>query len=222
MNNPNDIAVTEDEIYVVEESNHRIQVFDKNGTFLRKWGQHGSNNGDFHHPYSIALKMDGNRVEESLLQIGITMRLRFLMKMELSEKDREHGYQDHQIYDATGVAIGPDEKVYISSLHHNKVKVFEMGPMFDHLILQATLTTWLFTVMRSRLVSMGITEFKSLTKMALITTLGTGSNSDNPGEFYHPWGLSYAPNGNLHVVDIYNNRVQVFDSNHSFLESYRV
>ena len=38
LNNPNDIAVTEDEIYVVEESNHRIQVFDKTELF--------SENGD--------------------------------------------------------------------------------------------------------------------------------------------------------------------------------
>jgi hypothetical protein len=225
LNNPNDIAVTEDEIYVVEESNHRIQVFDKNGTFLRKWGQHGSNNGDFHHPYSIALKMDGNRVKE------VFVADRYHHEVEVFDENGtflrkigEHGHQENQIYDATGVAIGPDEKVYISSLHHNKVKVFETNGTYVRSFNTTSNPYDLAFYGDEIAVSLhGNHRVQIFDKNGTsITTIGTGSNSDNPGEFNHPWGLSYAPNGNLHVVDIYNNRVQVFDSNHSFFESYGV
>ena len=38
FNNPRDLAIGGGKIYVVEQSNHRVQVFDMNGTFPRENG----------------------------------------------------------------------------------------------------------------------------------------------------------------------------------------
>ena len=55
------VAVTDkDEIIVADECNHRVQVFDSNGTFLRSFGHHGKNAGEFSYPNGIAIGKDRN------------------------------------------------------------------------------------------------------------------------------------------------------------------
>ena len=36
-----DFSPTEDKLYVIDKNNQRVQVFDKNGTFLLEWGLRG-------------------------------------------------------------------------------------------------------------------------------------------------------------------------------------
>ena len=57
------MALSESEIYI-ERGNHRIQVLDLNGTFLRKWGSYGNGEGQFYHPEMITLDMNGSNVHE--------------------------------------------------------------------------------------------------------------------------------------------------------------
>ncbi|WP_434127648.1 6-bladed beta-propeller, partial [Enterococcus faecium] len=42
-------------VFVVDNNNNRIQVFDLNGTFLRKWGTLGSGDGQFNSPEGITI-----------------------------------------------------------------------------------------------------------------------------------------------------------------------
>ena len=47
-------------VYVAETINHRVQVFDSNGRFLRKWGSEGSGDGQCNRPTGIAIDRAGN------------------------------------------------------------------------------------------------------------------------------------------------------------------
>ena len=42
------------EVYVGEYSNHRIEVFDTSGNYLRTWGNYGNGNGQFYAPSGLA------------------------------------------------------------------------------------------------------------------------------------------------------------------------
>ena len=56
---PLGVAVTDkDEILVADSENHRVQVFDSNGTFLRSFGHKGENAGEFNLPFGIAIDKD--------------------------------------------------------------------------------------------------------------------------------------------------------------------
>ena len=56
---PYGVAVSDgDEIVVADSSNHRVQVFDSNGTFLRSFGHKGENDGEFKYPTGIAINKD--------------------------------------------------------------------------------------------------------------------------------------------------------------------
>jgi DNA-binding beta-propeller fold protein YncE len=58
---PIGIAVDEaDKVYVVDATIHRVQVFDRNGEFLREWGTYGRGEGQFAFPIGIAVDGVGN------------------------------------------------------------------------------------------------------------------------------------------------------------------
>ena len=54
FNLPTDVAIDHnDDVFVADSWNHRIQKFSKRGTFKTKWGQIGQGNGDFYNPWSV-------------------------------------------------------------------------------------------------------------------------------------------------------------------------
>ena len=55
------VAVDADgKVYVADLYNERIQVFDSNGTFITKWGSHGSANGQFNEGLYVAVDAEGS------------------------------------------------------------------------------------------------------------------------------------------------------------------
>ena len=57
---PVGVAVSNrDEIAVADHSNHRVQIFNSNGDFIRSFGRQGSNHGGFQNPFGIAFDKDG-------------------------------------------------------------------------------------------------------------------------------------------------------------------
>jgi len=60
FNLPLQAAVGPDELlYVLDSGNFRVQVFDQDGNFIRKFGKVGRNYGDFARPKAIAIDPDG-------------------------------------------------------------------------------------------------------------------------------------------------------------------
>jgi hypothetical protein len=48
------------DVYVADSTNHRVQKFTSDGTFLTKWGSYGSGDGQFIRPSAIAVDGSGN------------------------------------------------------------------------------------------------------------------------------------------------------------------
>jgi uncharacterized protein (TIGR03663 family) len=61
MNYPKGVAIdAAGDIYVADSYNHRVQVFDGNGVFLRQWGAAGAAPGQFQEPWGIAVDAQRN------------------------------------------------------------------------------------------------------------------------------------------------------------------
>jgi DNA-binding beta-propeller fold protein YncE len=68
---PREIAIGSDKaIYVVDESRAEIVKFDSDGNVLAVWGEHGSGNGQFNPPTSVAVDAKNNKVYVSDPQNG--------------------------------------------------------------------------------------------------------------------------------------------------------
>ena len=48
------------QIVVADQGNHRIQIFDEKGTFIRTFGSKGNIDGQFVDPKSVAVDLEGN------------------------------------------------------------------------------------------------------------------------------------------------------------------
>ncbi|TLX89761.1 MAG: 6-bladed beta-propeller, partial [Thaumarchaeota archaeon] len=63
FNLPTDVAIDHnDDVFVADSWNHRIQKFSKRGTFKTKWGQIGQGNGDFYNPWSVITDLNNHEV----------------------------------------------------------------------------------------------------------------------------------------------------------------
>ena len=52
----------DENLYVAEKSNHRVQVLDKNGTFIKKFGENGSAPGQLNNPLDLIFLPDGRLI----------------------------------------------------------------------------------------------------------------------------------------------------------------
>jgi DNA-binding beta-propeller fold protein YncE len=50
---------TNGDIYVADSNNHRIQVFDKHGIYVRKFGEFGTGKGQLAFPCDLEISNDG-------------------------------------------------------------------------------------------------------------------------------------------------------------------
>jgi DNA-binding beta-propeller fold protein YncE len=60
FNTPIAVTVDMDGRVLVTDKNHRVQVFDKLGTFLDQWGKKGRKDGEFNYPSAIAVDDEGS------------------------------------------------------------------------------------------------------------------------------------------------------------------
>ena len=62
FNRPEGLGVDrQDRIYVADSCNHRIQIFSREGKFLRAYGKAGSGRGEFSYPYDICIDEAGRQ-----------------------------------------------------------------------------------------------------------------------------------------------------------------
>ena len=57
------------------------------------------------------------------------------------------------------------------------------------------------------------------TELNYITSIGGGEGS-GPGQFNHPWDVSFDDSSMLHVADRYNDRIQVLDQDGKYVREY--
>jgi|GEM_PF-6756376 len=118
--NPTGIAATAGEVFVADTNNHRIQVFSAAGTFLRKWPSDiisGTAEGDFDHPYAVAINRSGF--------LFVTDRDNDRVEIFSQAGDFVAAFA---CTDPCGIAIGAENRVYVTSAGGDCVYVYRIPP----------------------------------------------------------------------------------------------
>lgn len=182
---PGGIAVDpEERVYVADQTNRRVQVFDAKGKFLLSWGEYGIGPGEFGGntgpknrtggPHFLAFDSKGeiDSTEGSVGRVQVfTVEGKFLRAWGNND-DNPGGFggRPKNLPGPIGICIDKEDRVWVSSTG-NRVQQFSKAGTFLR---------------------------------------GFGGKGTAPAEFNTPHGLALDRSGNLYVVDTLNCRIQKF------------
>jgi sugar lactone lactonase YvrE len=120
---PHDAALGPDgNLYVADRYNHRVQVFDQEGNFIRQFGNYGSGNGEFDQPTGIHVAPDGkvyvSEWHNHRVQV-FDSQGKFLRAMG------QVGSGEGQLNGPHGVTVDNDGNVYVAEHNNARVSVFK-------------------------------------------------------------------------------------------------
>lgn len=187
---PGGLAISaEDRVYIADQTNHRVQVFDTMGKFLFKWGEYGNEPGQFGGmeakyartggPQFVALDSEGH--------VWTTEGMNGRIQEFTADGKFLRAWGDNQ--DKPGSFGGA-----FAGFNNQPTRL--QGPIalcfdvHDHLWISA--------------VCGRIQRFSKSGEFLG----GIGQQGDQPGQFYAPHGVALDSSGALYVVDAFNHRIQ--------------
>jgi DNA-binding beta-propeller fold protein YncE len=120
---PHDAALGPDgNLYVADRYNHRVQVFDQDGNFIRQFGNYGSGNGEFNEVTGIHVAPDGkvyvSEWHNARVQVFDALG-NFIRSMG------QLGSGEGQLNAPHGVTVDDDGNVYVVEHSNARVSVFK-------------------------------------------------------------------------------------------------
>ena len=132
LKDPQAVAIGQDDsIFVADTSNRRIAVFDCSGTFMGAIGF-----DVLWTPVGIAIASDGSILVHDRRQyfadIGISQIYKFSQKGELMSSWGHKGRGSGELWEAHGVAIGPDDTLWVAGYHGHNVISYDLDGTLLH------------------------------------------------------------------------------------------
>ena len=221
LNEPMGVAVTaKDEVVVADNQNHRVQVFDSNGTFLRSFGHKGENDGEFKYPTGIAINKD----RQIFVADSDNHRIQILSwEGRHLNSFGDKGSLGSQLSDPWGLSLDSTGNIVVADAGNKQIKIFTPDGRFV----------------------MKIGKRRSLDKPVHCVQCGEyfivsdegehcikvfnreghfqykfGKKGEGDGEFNYPRFLSVTQSKHLLVCDQGNRRIQVFELDGKFVGKF--
>ena len=218
---PLGVAVSDgDEIVVVDQSNHRVQVFDSNGTFLRFFGHEGVNAGEFKYPHGTAINKDRN------IFVADNNNHRI---QNLSWEGRHlgsfggRGSLDSQLSYPQGLSLDSTGNIIVADSSNSLIKIFTPDGRFVMKIGgQGSLSYPMHCVQCGEyfIVSDSHEHCIKVFNREGHFQYKFGKKGKGDGEFNYPCFLSVSQFKHLLVCDQNNHRIQVFEMDGKFVGKF--
>ena len=220
---PRGVAVTDkDEIVVADDCNHRVQVFDSNGTFLRSFGHKGENAGEFSRPDGIAVDKDGK----------IFVADSYNHRIQIFSWEGRHlgsfggkGSLDSQLSDPWGLSLDSNGNVIVADAGNKLIKIFTPDGRFVMKI--GGEDSFRFPVHCVQCGEYFIVSDSGEHCIKVFNRDGHfqykfGKQGEGDGEFNGPSYLLVNESQHLFVCDDENHIVQVFELNGKFIGKFGI
>jgi DNA-binding beta-propeller fold protein YncE len=184
-------------VYVADSQNHRIQVFDATGTFLRQFGSEGTAPGQFKEPWSVAVAprptdLAADRPWAGNIYVADTWNHRIQVFDPQGQPLFAWG-----TFGEVAEATGPGDVLY--------------GPRDIAFDAQGFLYV-------SDTGNKRVVKYDADGQMVA----AVGGLGDAEGLMQEPVGLAVSPEGDVYVADTWNKRIQVFDSDLGFVRAWSI
>ncbi len=226
MNQPRDIAIdSKGFIYVADTLNNRIKKFDSNGNFTLEWGSSGSLKGQFDHPYALDISKEWNGSNyNNYIYVADYYNHRI---QKFDENGRfvlewgEYGEanQEGKLKTPSGITIFSPERqwelpiIYVADSGNKQIRIFSptgdpVGKWQDSQLSN----NFKITVNSTNYLYLADIENNMIRYYDLIgNLLGTwGKFGDKEGEFSKPTDIAFDSEGDVHIMDSLNHRIQKF------------
>ena len=112
-------------VYVSDGMNFRVQVFDRDGNYLRHVGRHGDVPGSFARPKGVATDSEGHLyvVDAAFNNVQV-----FDTDGRLLLAFAEFGNREGQVWMPSGIAIDDDDRIYLTDRYNDRIQVFQYLP----------------------------------------------------------------------------------------------
>ncbi|XP_022230345.2 RING finger protein nhl-1 isoform X4 [Drosophila obscura] len=223
---PRGLAVGPDNsIVVADSSNHRVQVFDSNGIFVKEFGEYGNGEGEFDCLAGVAV----NRIGQYIIADRYNHRIQVLDPQgRFLRAFGSQGTADGKFNYPWGVTTDALGFIYVCDKENHRVQVFQSDGSFvgkfgscgrgegqlEHPHYIAVSNTNRVIVSDSNNHRIQIFDVNG----KVLSTVG-GEGSDD-GQFKFPRGVAVDDQGYIFVADSGNNRIQIFNPDGSFLKTF--
>ncbi|XP_018021100.1 RING finger protein nhl-1 isoform X2 [Hyalella azteca] len=223
---PRGVAVGPDNsIVVADSSNHRVQVFDQNGSFQKEFGSYGSRQGEFDCLAGVAV----NRIGQYIIADRYNHRIQVLDPSGMFLRSfGSQGSGDGRFSYPWGVTTDALGFIYVCDKENHRIQVFQSDGTFvgkfgslgnkpgqlEHPHYIAVSSTNRVIVSDSNNHRIQIFDINGKVQ----TTFG-GEGAEE-GQFKFPRGVAVDEQGFIIVADSGNNRIQIFQADGSFVKAF--
>ena len=208
------------EIAVTDFYNHRVQIFNSDGNYLRSFGREGNKAGEFKYPTGIAFHNNGNIFvadnDNQTIQI-------FSGEGEYMGSFGGKGGFDSQLTKPWGLSVDGDGNIIVADSGNKLIKIFSPdGKFLMKIGGQGSFTFPIHCVQCDRYLIVS-DHYEHCIKV--FDRNGNfqykfGKQGRGDGEFDYPACLSVNKSGHLMVCDKDNHRIQVFELNGKFVGKF--
>ena len=209
-------------VLVLEPHYMRVNHFTPEGQLVAQWGCRGTNSGCFILPRAIAVNSRGEAYLSEYTVVDRVQRFGPLSQALAGGAPTFLGGWGSPGVDpacfnrAEGLAIGPDDAVYVVDSCNHRIQVFDVAGKFLRAHGQAGSNPGDFSYPYDIRVDSDGNQFVCEFGNSRITVLDVrdrvmeviGGPGSAPGRFANPWAVALDSSGNLYVADSQNHRVQ--------------
>ncbi|XP_053965224.1 RING finger protein nhl-1 isoform X4 [Anastrepha ludens] len=223
---PRGVAVGPDNSFIVaDSSNHRVQVFDSNGIFVKSFGEFGLRAGEFDCLAGVAI----NRIGQYIIADRYNHRIQVLDPQgRFLRAFGSQGMTDGKFNYPWGIATDSLGFIYVCDKENHRVQVFQsdgtfvgkfgkLGPLegeLEHPHYIAVSNTNRVIVSDSNNHRIQIFDVNG----KVLKTIGTEGSDD--GQLKFPRGIAVDDQGYIIIADAGNNRIQIFSPDGTFLRAF--
>ncbi|KAL0883431.1 hypothetical protein ABMA27_016812 [Loxostege sticticalis] len=223
---PRGIAVGPDNTMVVaDSSNHRVQVFDSNGIFVKEFGQYGSGEGEFDCLAGVAV----NRIGQYIIADRYNHRIQvFDPQGRFLRAFGSQGTGDGKFNYPWGITTDALGFIYVCDKENHRVQVFQSDGTFvgkfgsfgsklgqlehPHYIAVSSTNRVLVSDSNNHRIQVFDVNGRVLSSF--------GEEGSEDGQFKFPRGVAVDDQGYIVVADSGNNRIQIFHPDGTFLRAF--
>ena len=221
FNGPWGVAVNaRGEIAVTDKDNHRVQIFNSDGNYLRSFGREGNKAGEFNEPKGIAFHNNGKIFVADNGNHRIQV---FSGEGEYVGSFGGKGSRDSQLTLPWGLSVDCDGNIIVADFGHKLIKIFSPdGKFLMKIGGQGSFTYPAHCVQCDKYL---IVSDRNEHCIKVFDRNGNfqynfGKQGGGDGEFKYPVCLSVNKLGHLIVSDRGNDRIQVFELNGKFVAKF--